>query len=512
MSASSQRRVIDGVLFGYLQFVLDGAVRLLTIPFFLGVLGPQLMGLRAAVLELVGYLQVANPGTAQSMQAIVEKDVRDGKAPADDPTVNERLAAGRWLQTGIAILTFAAAAWIAFHLDALTDELTPEEAQSAVLFTLAYGVVIAVTLLGAHHSSLLAGLQRHRNHQLCFMAMQLTTAVTSILLVLVGYRLGGLGVAAIIGAAVFYFLRRHFAAQLGFSMPRPPLLPRLSVMKDILGMSGWMLAATLGGAMVLQSFRMIASLLPGMGLETANAVAILFVMPYLVIQLLNWIGFIVRPTLAAKYHAGELGDDLWPTVSTYLKLTACMSCIAFVAGGVTNEAFVAVWVGSAYWAGADANLALCAMLAVWMMNAALQNLLYIRGDMRLRGQLCLFEGCGVLALAVFGGLKFGVVGIFAGAAAFMLLVSLPVGFCLVARQFALAQHPAIIALKTLWYPAVLIALYLVVRDVLQAPTGGWLILLGWCAVIGVGLVCAVLPFLWGPMRPFTQRYTQRFGF
>jgi len=78
VSASSQRRVIDGVLFGYLQFVLDGAVRLLTIPFFLGVLGPQLMGLRAAVLELVGYLQVANPGTAQSMQAIVEKDCRRG--------------------------------------------------------------------------------------------------------------------------------------------------------------------------------------------------------------------------------------------------------------------------------------------------------------------------------------------------------------------------------------------------------------------------------------------------
>ncbi|MEM7379330.1 MAG: hypothetical protein AAF460_17735, partial [Pseudomonadota bacterium] len=476
--------------------------------FFLSALGPQLMGLRAAVLELVGYLQVANPGTAQSMQAVIEKNVRDGRA--DDAT-RETLAAGRWLQSAIALIAFLAAVWIAFQLDALTDELTPEEAVSATWFTVACAVVIGLTLLGSHHSSLLAGLQNHRNHQLCFIAMQLTTSVVSVLLVLLGYRLGGLGAAAVVGVLVFYTLRRYFAGRLGFDVPLPPLLPRLAVLRQVLGMSGWMLAATLGGAMVLQSFRMIASLLPGMGLETANAVAILFVMPYLVIQLLNWIGFIVRPTLAAKYHAGELGDDLWPTVSTYLKLTACMSAIAFVAGGVTNQAFVALWVGETYWAGSDANLALCAMLAVWMLNAALQNLLYIRGDMRLRGQLCLFEGIGVLLLAVLGGYNFGVVGIFAGAALFMLCVSLPVGFVLVGRQFALARNPISVAVQTLWYPLLVIGAYVVLRAPLAAPGSGWLVLLGWCALVGVGLIAVVTPFLWRPMRPFTERYTRRFG-
>ncbi|MEM9601340.1 MAG: hypothetical protein AAGA11_00635 [Pseudomonadota bacterium] len=509
MSGSNQKRVIDGVLFGYIQFALDGAVRLLTIPFFLSALGPQLMGLRAAVLELVGYLQSANPGTAQSMQAVIEKNVRDGRA--DDAT-RETLAVGRWLQSAIALVAFVAAVWIAFHLEALTDELTPEEALSAIWFTVACAVVIGLTLLGAHHSSLLVGLQNHRNHQLCFIVMQLTTSVVSVLLVWLGFRLGGLGAAAVVGVLVFYMLRRHFAARLGFKMPLPPLLPRLAVLKQVLGMSGWMLASTLGGAMVLQSFRMIAGLLPGMGLETANAVALLFVMPYLVVQLLTWIGYVVRPTLAAKYHAGELGDDLWPTVSTYLKLMACLSAIAFVAGGVTNQAFIALWVGETYWAGTDANLALCAMLAAWMLNSSLQNLLYIRGDMRLRGQLCLFEGVGVLLFAVLGGYNFGVVGIFAGAAIFMLFVSLPAGFVLVGRQFALDRSSVSVAVQTLWYPVLIIAGYVLLRGPLSAPGGSWLGMLGWCALVGVGLIAVVTPFLWRPMRPFTERYTRRFGF
>ncbi len=504
--------MLDGVVFGYLQFVLDGAVRLLTIPFFLSILGPQLMGLRAAVLEMVGYLQAANPGTAQAMQATVEKNVRGGRVTSDEQQVNERLAAARWVQNILALLVFSIAVWIALHLDALTHELSPADADGATWFTLAYGFVITLTLLGAHHSALLAGLQRHRNHQLCFISMQLTTATLSVLLVLAGYRLAGLAAAAVIGALVFFGMRRRFARQLEFRIPNAPLWPRFEHIKNILGTSGWMLAAILGGAMVLQSFRMIASLLPGMGLETANAVAILFVMPYLVIQLLNWIGFIVRPTLAAKYHAGELGDDLWPTVSTFIKLTGCLSLIAFVSGGVANHAFVSVWVGEQYWAGADANLALCAMLAVWMTNAALQNLLYIRGDMRLRGQLCLFEGVGVLCCAVTAGYHFGIVGIFGGAALFMVLVSLPVAFYLVVRQFELKRHPAAVACATLWYPVAVIALYLIVRGPLNAPLSGWLSLIGWCLLVGLGLLLVVVPYLWVPMRPFTRRYTQRFGF
>ncbi|MEM6984988.1 MAG: hypothetical protein AAF499_00485, partial [Pseudomonadota bacterium] len=509
MSGSSQKRVIDGVLFGYVQFVLDGAIRLLTIPIFLSALGPQLMGLRAAVLEIVGYLQVANPGTAEAMQAVVEKEVRNGKATAE---TQETLAAGRWVQTAIALLTFAITAWIAFHLDTLTEELAPEDARGAIWFTLAYGFVIALTLLGAHHSSLLAGLQEHRSHQLCFIVMHLSTAIGSVLLVWIGYRLGGLGLVAVAGTALFFILRRRFANRLGVSVPMPPLWPRLTLLKPVLKTSGWMLAATLGGAMVLQSFRMIASLLPEMGLVVANAVAILFVMPYLVLQLLNWIGYIVRPTLAAKYHAGELGDDLWPTVSTFLKLTACLAMITFVAGAVTNEAFVSLWVGDEYWAGADANLALCAMLAVRMVNAALQNLLYIRGNMRLRGQLCLVEGIGVLILSIAGGYYLGVFGIFAGATAFMLLVSLPIGFVLVCRQFELKRSALAVAVETSWYPTVLIAVYLIAQQVLAAPDSSWLALLGWCALIGMGLLVAVTPYLWKPMRPFTERYTRRFGF
>lgn len=466
------------------------------------------MGLRAAVLELVGYLQIANPGTVQSMQAVVEKEVRDGRASAE---TRETLAAGRWVQTIIAVATFGIAVWFAFNLDIWTSELNEQDAEGAFWFMLAYGLVIAVTLFGAHYICLLVGLQQHRNHQLAFIAMHLATALTSVLFVYLGYRLGGLAIAAVLGVTTFFFMLRRYANALGVRIPWPPLLPRLSVLKQVLGMSGWMLAATLGGAMVLQSFRMIASLLPEMGLETANLVTILFVMPYLVTQLLNWIGFVVRPTLAAKYHAGELGDDLWPIVITFLKLTACLSATALVAGGVTNNAFVRLWVGDVYWAGEAANLCLCAMLAVWTVNAALQNLLYIRGDMRLRGMLCLLEGFGVLVCAVIGGYNFGVFGIFAGAAVFMLCVSLPVGFFLVCRQFKLARSPFAVALESLWYPLGVIALYLVARNWLAAPDSGWFAMLAWCALVGLVLVVVFTPFLWQPMRPFIGRYTRRLG-
>ncbi|MGB0866227.1 MAG: hypothetical protein ACPGSC_06945, partial [Granulosicoccaceae bacterium] len=201
---SAIKRFIDGVLFGYVHMFIDGAIRLLTMPLLLTWLGPQAMGFRAAILELIGYFQKINPGTSQTMQAMIEREIRPDADPEKVEKTKELLSLGVVIQNGLAVFSLLAVTLLAFNMDFITKDLPAEDLYGAVFFVVGMGLILAITLWGSHHSAILTGQQYHKELEVAFLLMKIFQAVLTMLLVWVGYRLWGMAVAVVLGAVVFY--------------------------------------------------------------------------------------------------------------------------------------------------------------------------------------------------------------------------------------------------------------------------------------------------------------------
>lgn len=506
---STTKRFIDGILFGYVHMFIDGAIRLLTMPLLLTWLGPQVMGFRAAILELIGYFQKVNPGTSQTMQALIEKEIRPGANPQKVEETKGLLSLGVIIQSVLAVLSMLAVTLLAFNMDFIAQELPATDLNGAIFFVASMGFILAITLWGSHHSAILSGQQYHKELELAFLIMKISQGVLTVLLVWLGYRLWGMAIAVALGAVVFYVIRKRYS-------DRTELIVQPSTFKHeradtlmMLGTSGWMLMATIGDAMGLQSYRLLAAVLPGMGLTTANQVAILFVLPLLAAQMLAFAGDLVRPALKQKYHAGDFGNSIWPTAKLYLQVTAMLAAVIFISCTALNKSFVTLWVGAEYYNGDVANQALCGMLALWVWTAGLKNMLYIRHEMRLRGICSFIEGALVVALSVYLGIKWGVAAMFAGGAIAIALFATPVYAWLLSDRFKFDFNALSLVLQVAWYPLLVTAVFYYFRDLTIIETDSWWTLIAYAALVGSTCLVVSAAWLWKPMSPFVLKALKR---
>lgn len=506
---SATKRFIDGVLFGYVHMFIDGAIRLLTMPLLLTWLGPQVMGFRAAILELIGYVQKINPGTSQTMQAMIEREIRPDADAEQVAKTKQLLSLGVVIQNALAVLSLVAVTLLAFNMDFITEDLPADDLHGAIFFVVGMGAILAITLWGSHHSAILTGQQYHKELEVAFLMMKLAQAVLTIALVWVGYRLWGMTVAVVLGAVVFYVIRKRYADRTGLVIkPSYHRHEKPDVML-MLGTSGWMLLATIGDAMGLQTYRLLAAVLPGMGLVEANQVAILFVLPLLAAQMLAFAGDLVRPALKQKYHAGDFGDDIWPTAKLYLQMTAMLAAVIFISSTALNQSFISLWVGSEYYAGDDSNLALNAMLALWVWTAGLKNMLYVRHEMRLRGICAFAEGALVVVLSVTMGIQWGIAAMFAGGAIAIALFSTPVYAWFLTDRFQFNFGALSLVLQCAWYPVLVAAVFYVFREHAIITTDSWWVLIGYAALVGFACLAVSAAWLWKPMTPYVLKALKR---
>jgi|GEM_PF-1797158 len=506
---SSTKRFIDGVLFGYVHMFIDGAIRLITMPLLLTWLGPQAMGFRAAVLEIIGYFQKINPGTSQTMQALIEREIRPDADPHKIEETKGLLSLGVVIQTVLAILSLLGVLLLAFNMDFITEELHSEDLTGSIFFVACMGLVLTITLWGSHHSAILTGQQYHKELELAFLTMKIVQAVLTILLVWIGYRLWGMAIAVVLGSVAFYAMRKYYSDRSGLIVKRSTLNHHKADVAMMLGTSGWMLLATIGDAMGLQSYRLLAAVLPGMGLEAANQVSILFVLPLLAAQMLAFAGDLVRPALKQKYHAGEFGDDMWPTAKLYLQMTAMLAVIIFISSTALNQSFISLWVGEQYFAGNLSNQALTGMLALWVWTAGLKNMLYVRDEMRLRGICSFAEGALVVALSVYLGIHYGVAAMFTGGAIAIAIFSTPVYAWFLTNRFKFKFSAWSMILQVAWYPALVTAVFYYFREYTIIDTDSWWVLIGYAALVGLACLVVSAAWLWKPMTPYVLKALRR---
>lgn len=506
---SATKRFIDGVFFGYIHMFIDGAIRLVTMPLLLTWLGPQVMGFRAAILELIGYFQKINPGTSQTMQALIERDIRPDTDAEKVEETKGLLSLGVVIQTVLAILSMLSVTFLAFNMDFITEELPTQDLNGSIFFVVCMGFILTITLWGSHHSAILSGQQYHKELELAFLMMKLVQAVLTVLLVWIGYRLWGMAIAVAIGAVVFYVIRKHYADKTGLIIPRSTLKHDKTDVTMMLGTSGWMLLATIGDAMGLQSYRLLAAVLPGMGLTSANQVAILFVLPLLAAQMLAFAGDLVRPALKQKYHAGGFGDDMWPIAKLYLQVTAMLATVIFISSTALNKAFITLWVGAEYYGGNPANQTLTAVLALWVWTSGLKNMLYIRHEMRLRGICSFAEGVLVVVLSVYMGIQWGIAAMFAGGAIAIAVFSTPVYAWFLVNRFKFNFNAASLVLQVTWYPLVVAGAFYYFREHTILETDSWWELIGYAALVGTICLIVSALWLWRPMSPFVLKAIKR---
>ncbi len=506
---SATKRFIDGVLFGYIHMFIDGAIRLLTMPLLLTWLGPQVMGFRAAVLELIGYFQKINPGTSQTMQAMIEREIRPDAEAAEIAKTKELLSLGVVIQNVLAVVSILAVTALAFNMDFITEELPETDFNGSIFFVLCMGFILFITLWGSHHSAILTGQQYHKELELAFLLMKICQAALTILLVWLGQRLWGMGLAVAFGAVVFYLLRAYYANKTGLIVARSKFNHSRTDIVMMLGTSGWMLLATIGDAMGLQSYRLLAAVLPNMGLTEANLVAILFVLPLLAAQMLAFAGDLVRPAMKQMYHAGHFGDDMWPTAKLYLQVTAMLATVIFISCTALNKSFITLWVGAEYYAGDAANQALTGMLALWVWSAGLKNLLYVRHEMRLRGLCSFAEGALIIALSIYMGIKWGIAAMFAGGAIGIAIFSTPVYAYFLTNRFKFNFNPFSLVAQVTWYPLLIAGVFYYFRDWVMLETDSWWVLIGYAAAVGSTCLVISALWLWKPMSPYVLKALKR---
>ena len=506
---SATKRFIDGVLFGYVHMFIDGAIRLLTMPLLLTWLGPQVMGFRAAILELIGYFQKINPGTSQTMQALIESEIRPDADPKKVEETKGLLSLGVVIQNVLAVISMVAVTALAFNMDFITEGLPTEDLDGSIFFVVCMGFILTITLWGSHHSAILTGQQYHKELEVAFLMMKISQAALTMVLVWIGYRLWGMAIAVALGAVVFYMIRKYYANRTGLIIQPSTFKHKKADIMLMLGTSGWMLLATIGDAMGLQSYRLLAAILPGMGLVAANQVAILFVLPLLAAQMLAFAGDLVRPALKQKYHAGGFGDDIWPTAKLYLQVTAMLATVIFVSSTALNKSFITLWVGEQYYAGDVANQALTGMLALWVWTAGLKNMLYVRHEMKLRGICSAAEGALVVSLSVYMGIKWGIAAMFAGGAIAIAIFSTPVYAWFLADRFKFNFSALSLVVQVTWYPVIIAAVFYYFREFAIIETDSWWVLIGYSAMIGTACLVVSAAWLWKPMSPFVLKALKR---
>lgn len=506
---SATKRFIDGVLFGYVHMFIDGAIRLLTMPLLLTWLGPQVMGFRAAILELIAYFQKINPGTSQTMQAMIESEIRPDADPKKIEETKALLSLGVVIQNVLAVIAMVAITALAFNMDFITEDLPIEDLNGSIFFVICMGFVVTTMLLGSHHSAILTGQQYHKELEVAFLMMKISQAALTMTLVWIGYRLWGIAIAVALGALVFFAIRKYYANRTGFIIQPSTYNHEKSDIMLMLGTSGWMLLATIGGAMGLQSYRLLAAILPGMGLIVANQVAILFVLPLLAAQMLAFASDLVRPALRQKYHAGGFGEDIWPTAKLYLQVTAMLAAVIFISSTALNKSFITLWVGGQYYAGDAANQALTGMLALWVWTNGLKNMLYIRNEMKLRGICSAAEGALVVALSIYMGVKWGVAAMFAGGAIAIAIFSTPVYAWFLTDRFKFNFSALSLIAQVTWYPTLVAAVFYYFREFAIIETDSWWTLIGYSAMIGTACLIVSAAWLWKPMSPFVLKALKR---
>ena len=395
---SRTRRAVEGLGGSYLSFVVNGAIRLVVTPFYLARLGPELMGFQSFIRETINYFQVMDLGIGTGLTAIVAKDFQPGSDISDREAVRLKLRAGAQLQLLLAVFAVVLSVVLASSLRFLAQGLPKEYLGMARVCTIAFGLTFAVYLGSRAYKSFLVGMQLIGQNALFSMISASLGAGIGVALVAQGWSLYGLAAASLFGAGFYLVQVRWRSQRLGMRLGVLERPLELAAMRDLAGLSAWVLLASAGALMSLHSARLILGIVPSQGMSVVNMYALLVTAPSLIRIQANRISVTVRPGLTQLAHS-ESGEDRAKQVGRLLvRVSALLGASAFLGIWLVNGAFVERWVGPEYYAGDLANLLVAILYGLSVSLFSFKVLMEVKFDYRRRGMG--FFAAGILTAAL----------------------------------------------------------------------------------------------------------------
>ena len=175
-------RVAHNVSTRYLAYVVDAALGLVMLPFNLSHLGMAAYGLWALTTSITVYFSMLDLGYGGALVRFVAQY----RARREARGLNEVLSTLSVVYTGIAAVTYAGVALIAFNLDAIT-RLTPAEAATSRTLLLIVGVNVALRFVFGIYGGVIVGFQRYHLNNLTSIATSLVVAGVNVAVLLAGF-------------------------------------------------------------------------------------------------------------------------------------------------------------------------------------------------------------------------------------------------------------------------------------------------------------------------------------
>ena len=412
------RRASIAALFGYTQFALAMAAGLVMVPFVVHRVGVRLYGFWLASGEILAYAAMADLGVVGILPWLIAQ--ADGRS---DRAELRRLMSNGAAAAGVVAILYSGLVLALWHLLPAVLRLGADE-RTAVAGPLALiASVSAVVIPLRVFSATVSGLQDVKFAGFMSAAAWALDLIITVVLLLQGYRLYALAVAAAlpsgVGSLAAIVRLRMIAPDLLMGWPRPTITGVARLFRESVGtwfsQWGWRLTSASDGIIVA-------------ALGMPAAVTILACTSKLgsMLMQMSWVpgdsGLIGLANLHGENRPDRLRAAVIALMRVYLALAGAGACIVLAA----NPAFVARWVGPNLFAGSRVNATLAISVLALTIGHIFSVVASVLGARMRAGVATIAAGVAQVALAFLLGRRFGLVGVVLASILAQLLVLVPI--------------------------------------------------------------------------------------
>jgi len=491
---SRTRRVFQGLAGQWILVGINFVYGLLVTPFFLRVLGPELLGFRSFINSLNQSLQVSNFGIKHSVASIIAKEVQPDAAEEQRAEVIDVLRTGAQFQLVVGIGCLLVSFVVAAYLEHIAKGIPPEYLYMARVFTVAAGLSVALVQVSQVYQGVLIGHQLMGRNSLYQVVSMMLRIVLSVLLVYLGYLLYGISIGLVAGGLFIFVQVRWRAARLGV---------RLDVLKrgfnranfgKLMKVAGWVYVGGAGGLLVNQGARIILGLDARFGMTGVNQLVFLTVVPYMIRLQVNRVPVMMRPGLTQLANQAGSEVRLQRLTTLLFKVSALLSATAFLGIWLINGPFITRWVGAEHYAGEVANLYNAAAVALTILVFPSQMMQQVYFEFKRYGMVMLARGLVYVALVPLLLHQMGLPGALLAGVLCEILVVLPFASLRILRRVAGERSLAGYLLANSWLPLMLLAAWVPLSDSISyRPTTYGGIVVASCVI---GLSCLLPGYFW----------------
>lgn len=510
---SRTQRVIEALGANYLSFAITALIKLFITPFFLGYLGPELMGFKSFIRELLCYFQLTGFGVKPGIAAIVSKEFQQGSSMHQEESLIKIIRAGGQFQQMIALIALLFSGALAVWLGFFSYGLSGENLAISRWCTIIYGLCLSLSISSGVYSGILTGSQLIAQSTLYNLFGNALTACIGALLVYVGWSLYGVASASLVSAAFVFFQLRWRTTKLGIRLRlfQPPL--ERDSMPRLFKLSGWIFLAFLGGLLSTQSSQIILGITPGLGMSAVNQFMLLVAVPYMLRHQTNRFSVILRPGLIQLYHSGVEPERMRRLASLVVRLTGVMAATSFVGIFLINGWFVMRWVGTQYYAGDQCNVLVAILIGLTIWTFGFKVLLEVRFKYRRRGLTFFASGLLTAGLALVLARRLGLPGVIIAGIISETLIIFPFIVYRVLSWLFYGKSWIRELIYISWLPLLLITLGILVRSNMTYQPSSWMEVI--MSAFLVGSICMIAGgiWLWSDLRRygFLSKLSSRFS-